>query len=71
MPYSEYVTQPGDVLDALCYAHYGVEGLAEVVLEANPGMAVYGPHLPAGLVVRLPALQTASLLTAQAVNLWD
>ena len=69
--YSEYITKPNDVLDAVCYAHYGVEGHTEKVLAANPGIADHGTHLPEGVVVRLPALQTSAPLVAQTVSLWD
>ncbi len=69
--YSEYTTQPNDVLDAVCYAHYGVEGCTEMVLTANPGIADYGTHLPEGVVIRLPALQVAASQVAQVVSLWD
>lgn len=69
--YSEYITQPNDVLDAVCYAHYGVEGCTETVLVANPSIADYGTHLPEGVVIRLPILQTAVPQVAQVVSLWD
>lgn len=71
MPYSEYITKPNDVLDAVCYAHYGVEGNTETVLVTNPGIADYGTHLPAGVVIRLPNLQAATAPVAQVVSLWD
>jgi phage tail protein X len=71
MPYSEYITKPNDVLDAVCYAHYGVEGNTETVLVANPSIADYGTHLPEGVVIRLPALQVSAPLVAQVVSLWD
>ena len=71
MPWAEYTTKPNDVLDAVCYAHYGAEGHTETVLIANPGLADYGTHLPEGVVIRLPALQTAAPQVAQVVSLWD
>lgn len=74
MLWSEYTTKPNDVLDAVCYAHYGVEGCTETVLSANPGIADYGTHLPEGVVIRLPTLQTAApqvAQVAQVVSLWD
>ncbi|SUF99665.1 putative capsid completion protein [Salmonella enterica subsp. enterica serovar Hartford] len=59
-----------DTVDALCWRHYGrTQGVTEQVLQANPGLAEYGPFLPHGLQVELPDI-TAST-TAQTVQLWD
>ena len=42
-----YLTSEGDILDAVCQEHYGLQaGAAEVVLEANPGLADRGPSCP-------------------------
>ena len=71
MLWAEYTTQPNDVLDAVCYAHYGAEGNTETVLAANPGIADYGTHLPEGVIIRLPTLQAATPRVAQVVSLWD
>ena len=44
-----------DTVDALCWRHYGrTQGVTEQVLQANPGLAEYGPFLPHGLQVELP-----------------
>ena len=52
---ARYVTQAGDVLDHLCWRHYGHEWeTTEAVLVANPGLAEHGPILPAGIRVTLP-----------------
>lgn len=60
-----------DTVDALCWRHYGrTAGVTEAVLEANPGLADYGPILPQGLVVNMPEAQ-ASAPQRQMVNLWD
>ncbi|WP_460115370.1 tail protein X [Pseudomonas sp. H2_D02] len=60
-----------DTVDALCWHHYGrTAGVTEAVLEANPGLADYGPILPQGLAVRMPEAQTAAP-QRQMVNLWD
>ncbi len=33
-----------DTVDALCWRHYGrTQGVTEQVLQANPGLAEYGP----------------------------
>lgn len=48
------ITRQGDVLDALCLAHYGHNGALEAVLAANPGLAALGPIYPAGVEIFLP-----------------
>ena len=66
-----YLTSDGDVLDAVCQAHYGRQsGAVEAVLEANPGLADRGPLLSAGLVIELPELPAESR-ESDAVRLWD
>ncbi len=60
-----------DTVDALCWRHYGrTAGVTEAVLEANPGLADYGPILPQGLPVQMPEAQAAAP-QRQMVNLWD
>ena len=51
-----YETRTGDVLDHVVWRYYGRQdnGLVEAVLEANRGLADYGPELPAGLSITLP-----------------
>ncbi|HEP9772288.1 TPA: tail protein X [Pseudomonas aeruginosa] len=44
--------------------------LHEAVLEANHGLADYGPTLPPGLKVTMPDIPTAAP-ERQIVNLWD
>ena len=64
-------TVDGDRLDALCRAHYGAQsGIVEAVLEANPGLADYGPALPAGLLVTLPDLPQPPEVE-RPLRLWD
>ena len=47
-----------DTVDALCWRHYGrTQGVTEQVLQANPGLAEYGPFLPHGLQVELPDIR--------------
>ncbi|KGT95261.1 tail protein X [Erwinia typographi] len=59
-----------DTVDALCWRHYGrTQGVTEQVLQANPGLAGYGPVLPHGLEVELP--DVAPAVTSQTVQLWD
>jgi phage tail protein X len=52
-----YSTKDGDVLDAITYDQYPDLPQPIVlmrVFDANPGLADYGPVLPAGLLVTLP-----------------
>lgn len=65
-----YRSADGDVLDAICLAHYGHADAVEAVLDANPGLAGKGTVLAAGTVMTLPDLpQPARSL--QTVRLWD
>lgn len=66
-----YMTQEGDVLDALCYAHYGEEHrTTEAVLALNPTLANFPAVLPVGVVILFPDLQPSSPVQTQ-VQLWD
>ena len=51
---SAYRTIAGDVLDAVCFDHYGRQDQVERVLDANPGLAARGPVYPAGILIELP-----------------
>lgn len=63
-------TQQYDTVDALCWRHYGrTQGLTEIVLAANPGLAERGPVLPHGLAVELPDIVAPA--TVQTVQLWE
>ena len=44
--------------------------MTEAVLDANPGLAEYGPFLPHGTLVNLPDAQPAAP-QRHMVNLWD
>lgn len=52
-----YTTREKDVLDEVIWRYYGRQdnGLVESVLESNRGLADYGPELPAGLEIVMPA----------------
>ncbi|MFJ3050847.1 tail protein X [Pseudomonas nitroreducens] len=64
-------TQQRDTVEALCWQYYGRTGnVTEAVLEANPGLADYGPILPQGIEVTMPDAQNTAP-TQQVVNLWD
>lgn len=62
-------TTEGDVLDEICWRHYGREDAVPDVLAANPGLAASDPVLDAGVVVLLPELP-APAEPAGAVVLW-
>ena len=50
----EYRTRDGDVLDWICWKHYGAtEDVVEAVLDANPHLADRGPVYAAGVIVTL------------------
>ncbi len=64
-----YNTRAGDVLDWICWRHYGQRPRAvELVLEANPGLAEVGPLLPRGIKILLPSLPYEA---KGEVSLWD
>lgn len=66
-----YMASEGDTVDFIAWRVYGTQEarVVERVLEANPGLADFGETLPAGTVVVLPELDTASERTG--VRLWD
>ncbi|WP_055129228.1 tail protein X [Pseudomonas mediterranea] len=64
-------TVQNDTVDALCWRHYGrTAGVTETVLNANPGLADFGPILPQGVPVQMPEAQTVAP-HRQMVNLWE
>nr|VFK59878.1 MAG: P2-like prophage tail protein X [Candidatus Kentron sp. TC] len=66
-----YRTKDGDVLDYLCWRHYGQQsGAVEQVLEANRGLAGKGVILPAGILITLPNLPTP-VQEIRTIRLWD
>lgn len=67
-----YQTRDGDMVDLICFDQYGAEALDQsvvAVLEANRGLADYGPQLPAGLTLILPDWQVEARDTGE--QLWD
>jgi len=70
MPMALYRSQEGDMVDWICWKHYGRQaGAVEAVLDANPGLAKLGPVLPAGTIIELPVLPDPS--RNGTVRLWD
>jgi phage tail protein X len=65
-----YRTKDGDVIDWICWKHYGfTSGAVEEVLKINPKVAEYDGHLPEGLLISLPEIN--SKIAAKQVKLWD
>lgn len=68
---ARYCTKDGDVLDAICFNHYGgSRGYVEAILEANSGLAGHDAILPAGVIIVLPELPELKQHT-KTVHLWD
>ena len=67
----DYVTRQNDLLDDVVFRYYGDTDrrIVEDVLEANRGIADYGPELPAGLTITLPERAPAAAETL--TRLWD
>jgi len=69
-----YITKDGDMVDGICYRHYGrTDEVTESVLAANPGLAARGPVLAAGIEITLPDFGTPYEKPAEieTVRLWD
>jgi phage tail protein X len=63
-----YTTKDGDVLDWICWKHYGTTAVFEQVLAVNPTLT--DEKLPAGVVVKLPYI--ASIKSKkQEIKLWS
>ncbi len=52
-----YKTRDGDVLDDICYAHYGTEQAVVQVLNANSGLSELGGVYSAGVDIILPDIE--------------
>ena len=66
-----YITSDGEMVDQIAFAYYGstANRVVEQLLEANPGLADYGPALPAGVAITLPVIDAPA--ETQGVKLWD
>ena len=62
-------TRPDDMIDAICFRHYGRVDVLPVVLEANRHLAKQPPVLPDGLQITLPALGAEP--EAPIIRLWS
>lgn len=64
--------QQGDTVDIICARYFGrTAGLTELVLDTNEGLAEFGPILPHGTPVILPALEDLVPAKPKTINLWD
>jgi phage tail protein X len=64
----EYTTKEGDMLDWICWKHYGSTAVLEQVLAANPDLT--DEKLPAGVAVKLPYI--ASIRSKKKeLKLWN
>ncbi|MBD8791216.1 tail protein X [Pseudomonas syringae] len=62
-------TSDGDVLDIICHNYYGhLNGTIEAVLDANQGLADENQPYRAGILIRLPVLETPD---HESIMLWD
>lgn len=63
---TNYTTVDGDMLDNLCFKHYGaIQGYINRVYEANPELAKHPVALPAGITITFP-----DVVISKEVNLW-
>ncbi|SNS20158.1 P2-like prophage tail protein X [Sphingomonas laterariae] len=61
----------GDTLDALIWREAALGSAAiGAVLEANPGLADFGPVLPLGTPVTIPDMAPVAVADP-LINLWD
>jgi phage tail protein X len=65
-----YRSKEGDTVDVIAWRYYGRQNdlIVERVLEANPGLADYGPTLPEGVRVALPEIDDEQ--STESVRLW-
>ncbi len=74
-----YTTTGGEMVDLICFRHYGYTGgITEEVFAANPSLAGHGPELPAGIDIILPDLKapmrksiSPTPLKKEPIRLWQ
>jgi phage tail protein X len=62
-----YATKEGDMLDWICWKHYGTTAVLEQILAANPDLT--DEKLPAGIIVKLPYI--TSIKSKNEIKLWN
>lgn len=71
IPATSYITKDGDMVDEICWRHYGFSAdVTEQVLDANRHLAFLPARLPSGIEITLPAIDEPEP-TAGRVQLWD
>ena len=63
-----YITKEGDVLDWICWKHYGTISVLEKVMETNS--KITDERLAAGIEVKLPYIEII-LKNGSEVRLWN
>lgn len=63
-----YITKEGDILDWICWKHYGTTSVIEKVLSENPTITDY--ELSAGMIVNLPFIESVKDKRRE-IKLWD
>ncbi len=63
-----YTSKDGDILDWICWKHYGTTAVIEKVLSANPTITDY--ELSAGTIVNLPHIESIQDKRRE-IKLWD
>jgi len=62
-------TSDGDLLDTICHHYYGhLDGTVEAVLAANQGLADEAQPYRAGILIRLPDIEST---VEEVITLWD
>ncbi len=68
-----YISKEGDTADLVAFNYYGsTQGrIVERLLDANPGLADYGPQLPAGVRIALPEMNAQETAQGKGLKLWN
>lgn len=66
-----YKSRENETVDLIAWRYYGSteDRIVERLLLHNPGLAGYGPVLPAGVRIKLPELPVPA--TKEGLSLWD
>jgi phage tail protein X len=66
-----YTTKADDTVDYIAWRHYGSQSSKVVsgILDANRGLAEFGPLLPPGVKITLPNMPSPK--KEEGVRLWD
>ena len=65
----KYIISEGEMLDQICFKHYGTIDVVEEILKWNPDLANYIGSLPYGMTINLPKLNTSKIL--EQIQLWE